>query len=91
MNRWDCEQANCKSCAIGEGSAIGLRAIGWYVRTGSGFLLFCPAHHPEFNEVHMRTAQMLLASTEVEKEFTKESFFKASEAEQKRMKKKHGK
>ena len=49
MNHWKCDVLGCKSEAVGVGSALGLRAIGWFFQRGSGTLtpplLLCPAHH----------------------------------------------
>ena len=45
MNRWECEYPSCKSKAVGEGGAIGLRAIGWHFTIGGQIL--CPRHRPD--------------------------------------------
>ncbi len=45
MNLWQCDAPRCDNTAVGEGGAIGLRAIGWYFSVGPSIL--CPAHHPD--------------------------------------------
>jgi len=45
MNRWTCELHGCDSTAVGDGGAIGLRAIGWYFVPGGRLL--CPVHRPD--------------------------------------------
>lgn len=45
MNLWQCDAPGCKRTAIGSGGAIGLRAIGWFVRLGP--VVFCPGHRPD--------------------------------------------
>lgn len=47
VNRWDCQHPGCGNSAIGSGSAFGLRAIGWYFRSGPNGGLFCPGHRPD--------------------------------------------
>lgn len=51
MNRWDCDTAGCPRSVVGCGGAIGLRAIGWFVRFDARALtgpeIFCPAHRPD--------------------------------------------
>lgn len=34
LNRWVCNEPGCNSAALGNGSAIGLRAIGWWLAWG---------------------------------------------------------
>jgi len=45
VNLWECEHPDCKNRVVGCGSAVGLRAIGWYFEIGSH--IFCPAHRPD--------------------------------------------
>lgn len=45
MNRWECDHPGCSSIAIGVGSAVGLRAIGWFFERGP--TCFCPDHRPD--------------------------------------------
>lgn len=50
MNEWECEAPGCPYKVVGLGSAVGLRAIGWYFRLGSGMsrpLVYCPVHRPD--------------------------------------------
>lgn len=51
MNKWTCNNSECKNQAVGIGSAIGLRSIGWYFQPGFEGnlmpLIFCPGHHPD--------------------------------------------
>lgn len=48
MNLWECEQPGCRSQAVGSGTALGLRAIGWYVKIGGPAPeIFCPRHRPD--------------------------------------------
>ncbi len=56
MNRWACDQQGCRSEAVGEGGAIGLRALGWSVEFGAieEYLvglrrprLLCPVHRTD--------------------------------------------
>jgi hypothetical protein len=58
MNVWGCDHEGCKNRCVGVGSAIGLRAIGWYFVMGDrrGALgavdgrptvLLCPLHRPD--------------------------------------------
>ncbi len=46
MNRWKCDR--CQSSAVGIGSPLGLRALGWYVEVppAATLTLRCPAHVP---------------------------------------------
>ena len=54
MNLWECGHKGCKHTAVGVGGAVGLRAIGWYIKftaavdgsmLGPGVL--CPLHSLE--------------------------------------------
>ena len=45
MNLWRCDYPGCTYEVIGLGSAVGLRAIGWYFMVGP--VLFCPRHRPD--------------------------------------------
>jgi len=45
MNLWECGEPGCTATALGEGGAIGLRAVGWYFEPGP--VLRCPAHRPD--------------------------------------------
>jgi hypothetical protein len=45
VNLWECTEPGCKNIALGEGGALGLRAIGWYFVVGEA--LKCPAHRPD--------------------------------------------
>lgn len=50
MNLWECDHrrldgSRCSSTAVGEGGAIGLRAIGWWFMVGGRLL--CPRHRPD--------------------------------------------
>jgi hypothetical protein len=55
MNRWECDAAeqgidkNCSCNAVGVGGAVGLRAIGWYVKFQPRLapIILCPAHRPD--------------------------------------------
>lgn len=47
-NLWQCAAPECKATALGVGSAIGLRAIGWWFVAGGDIL--CPAHRPDPTE-----------------------------------------
>lgn len=55
MNLWECEHAGCKVTATGQGSAVGLLAIGWFFQPGP--VILCPAHHPEGPEAAERQAE----------------------------------
>jgi hypothetical protein len=47
VNKWECDDPECDTVAIGEGGAIGLTAIGWQFEPGGenrSMLLFCPKH-----------------------------------------------
>lgn len=83
MNLWQCDDPGCKTRATGSGSAIGLRAIGWYVKIGHDFTLYCPIHHPEYSELSMRINQCLLAESKKESrllfESTSKTMLKESE------------
>lgn len=52
MNLWNCQADGCKSTAVGVGGAVGLRAVGWWFRTGP--TIFCPAHRPDGIDGHGR-------------------------------------
>jgi len=45
MNLWECEEPGCDATAVGEGGAVGLRAIGWYFQPGP--VILCPRHRPD--------------------------------------------
>lgn len=45
LNLWMCEHPACDSRAVGEGGAIGLRALGWQFAPGEPLL--CPAHRTD--------------------------------------------
>lgn len=45
MNEWQCDHPGCHEKVHGVGSALGLRAIGWYFQVGP--LTLCPAHRPD--------------------------------------------
>jgi hypothetical protein len=45
LNLWECQYPGCAHTAVGCGDAIGLRALGWYVREGT--MLLCPEHRPD--------------------------------------------
>lgn len=45
MNKWFCEAPDCKSVAVGVGTAFGLRAIGWFFEYGGP--CYCPFHRPD--------------------------------------------
>lgn len=45
MNLWECDHPDCNASAVGEGGAVGLRAIGWYFKPGP--ILYCPRHRPD--------------------------------------------
>lgn len=45
MNKWECGEQGCRSVAVGSGSGLGLRAIGWLVERGPK--IRCPAHRPD--------------------------------------------
>jgi hypothetical protein len=45
VNLWECAEPDCKHIALGEGGALGLRAIGWYFVVGEP--LKCPEHRPD--------------------------------------------
>ena len=50
MNKWQCDHKGCSRVAYGTGGAVGLRAIGWWFKVGTGWSqgpLFCPAHRPD--------------------------------------------
>ncbi|MAT84097.1 MAG: hypothetical protein CMD39_07380 [Gammaproteobacteria bacterium] len=50
LNLWECEHRGCTAAAAGTGGAVGLRAIGWYFRRGSGGsgpTILCPNHRPD--------------------------------------------
>lgn len=42
LNKWECSEPGCTSTAVGNGGAIGLRAIGWWFEAGQKPR--CPAH-----------------------------------------------
>lgn len=48
LNKWDCHAPGCQSTAVGSGSALGLRAIGWWFEAGEP--TYCPAHRPDKTE-----------------------------------------
>lgn len=48
MNIWECQEVSCHRRCVGTGGAVGLRAIGWYVRMGP--VIFCPEHRPDAGE-----------------------------------------
>lgn len=45
LNLWECGELGCKSTAVGDGAALGLRAIGWWFEAGGKPR--CPAHRPD--------------------------------------------
>ena len=51
MNEWQCDELGCREKVHGVGSAIGLRAIGWWFMPGAmglrGPHILCPAHRPD--------------------------------------------
>lgn len=51
MNLWQCDKPGCKSTAVGNGGAIGLRAIGWWFVPGFYRNCYCPAHRPDGSPV----------------------------------------
>ena len=57
MNEWECEEPACSSSAVGVGSAVGLRAIGWFFQRGTGKghgpLLLCPLHRRDSLPIHV--------------------------------------
>jgi len=67
MNIWQCDQQNCDRYVIGCGSAIGLRAIGWYFERGP--VIYCPEHHPNDGingaESSARTPQIIIGAKEL--------------------------
>jgi hypothetical protein len=76
VTRWICFAPLCAASADGEGSAIGLRAIGWYYARGvvvvdalgdehaAAAITYCPEHHPGrplLAVAEMQRLQMLIA------------------------------
>ena len=60
MNIWECEYRGCKHKCIGIGTAVGLRAIGWYVTKGFlGPVIYCPQHWDEGPEEAEKQAKEL--------------------------------
>ena len=61
MNLWRCDHPGCDSTVVGQGSALGLRAIGWYFKAGTAgvrpgdwlpsmlepSICLCPRHRPD--------------------------------------------
>ncbi len=45
LNQWYCDQAGCRSSAVGVGGALGLRAVGWFFALGP--IIRCPNHRPD--------------------------------------------
>lgn len=61
MNLWECEYPGCRNTAVGCGSAVGLRAIGWTF--GLGPVILCPIHSGiayEQSEMNARSFQNLI-------------------------------
>jgi hypothetical protein len=44
LNIWECQHPGCQNSAVGVGSAVGLRAIGWWFELGPK--IKCPFHNP---------------------------------------------
>ena len=52
MNLWECGEPGCHRTVVGAGSAIGLRAIGWYWGGMGSHYIRCPVHRPDSVPCH---------------------------------------
>jgi len=64
MNVWKCAKKNCHNVAIGIGSSVGLRSIGWEhvkgdLEKGQVPKTFCPYHHSKGLQVATDQAETL--------------------------------
>ena len=66
LKRWQCQSQSCRSSALGMGSPVGLRAIGWKVEMmGNGVFpreISCPLH---FQEEAITTPHQRLEASDV--------------------------
>lgn len=75
---WACQFSDCSSTAVGVGSPVGLRAIGWFIRENSydyvtrvSFTILCPHHRPDIQALKTEPLRIQELIREIDVELAK--------------------